>query len=326
MSAANPQPPSERRALWIVGCGDLGAAVGHLALADGWDVFATRRRADRIPDSFHPCPGDVSSTDPGALTAPARCDALLYSVAASERSDEGYAVAYRDGLARTLKALSHGGLSPDRALFVSSTSVWKGEGGVWIDELTPARPGDGPPARILEAEQLLARSFPPAVCTTSARLGGIYGPGRTALIREAARRRSSQPDAEPPDLYTNRIHRDDAARALWHLLTHAEPPELVAVVDDHPSLRSVVLDYVGEQLEPHLAARSKPDVEASPSSRTTRPRANRRISNRLLRSTGFDLRYPSYREGYAALLESAEDVEAALDESNRRSHRGAQQR
>ncbi len=326
MSAANPQSTNERCTLWIVGCGDLGSAVGHLALAAGWDVFATRRQADRIPDGFRRWPADVSSKEPDGLTAPGRCDALLYSVAASERSNEGYAAAYRDGLGNTVAALARGGLCPDRALFVSSTSVWKGEGGTWIDELTPARPGDGPSARILEAEQLLARSFPPAVHTTSARLGGIYGPGRTALVREAARSRSSQPDPELPDPYTNRIHRDDAARALWYLLNHPEPPELVAVVDDHPSLRSVVLDYISEQLGPHLTAQLESGSKDLAPANKTRPRANRRISNRLLRSTGFDLRYPSYREGYASLLGSAKAVEAALALPNQLGHGGANQR
>ena len=161
--------------------------------------------------------------------------------------------------------------------------------------------------------------------TTSARLGGIYGPGRTALIREAARRRSGQPNPELPDPYTNRIHRDDAARALWHLLTHAQPPELVAVVDDHPSLRSVVLGYVADQLTPHLTAQPEPGTETTRATGSTRPRANRRISNRLLRSTGFDLRYPSYREGYASLLETPQAVEAALTAPIRRKHRGAGQ-
>ena len=316
MSKWNSDQPTAEPALWIVGCGDLGTAVGRLALAEGWEVCATRRRAASIPREFKAYPGDV--TDP-ELSAPQRCDALLYCVAATERSDEAYAAAYPEGLAHALAALSRAEQIPGRVLFVSSTSVWGGERGAWVDEQTPTGPPPGPPERILEAERLLARRLPTGVLRTSARLGGIYGPGRTAMIRAAARTLDRDTGPRQPkaagtesEHWTNRIHRDDAARALWHLLQHPKPPEHVAVVDDHPSPRSAVLEYLRDLLT-SLGAESQTETPPGAAAGTKRARSNRRISNRLLRSTGFDLLYPSYREGYGALLKTPEDVARALD-------------
>src|SRR5690606_24005397 len=68
------------------------------------------------------------------------------------------------------------------------------------------------------------------------RLGGIYGPGRTRLI-EQVRNGLHVPDQ--PVQYTNRIHRDDAAGLLAHLLLQADKRELLAPcylgVDDEPA-------------------------------------------------------------------------------------------
>ena len=57
---------------------------------------------------------------------------------------------------------------------------------------------------------------------TALRCSGIYGPGRGALLRKA---RGDQPGARR---WTNRIHADDAASAISHLLDLDAPPPATA--------------------------------------------------------------------------------------------------
>ena len=64
---------------------------------------------------------------------------------------------------------------------------------------------------LLEAERRLA----PLQGGSVLRLSGIYGPGRDAMLRRA--RAAAAPEAR----WSNRIHVDDAAAALSHLLDHA---------------------------------------------------------------------------------------------------------
>ena len=136
------------------------------------------------------------------------------------------------------------------------------------------------------------------------RFGGIYGPGRTRLI-DSVREGSATCPAGPP-LYTNRIHRDDCARVLEHLLFLDDPAPLYIAVDDEPAPLDDVLDWLAQRLgvAPPLRtdqAISKPGAEqrADPA---LRMRASKRCSNARLRASGFQFRYPTYREGYAALL------------------------
>jgi uncharacterized protein YbjT (DUF2867 family) len=75
---------------------------------------------------------------------------------------------------------------------------------------------------IRAGEQLLWDSGWPAVVV---RFGGIYGPGRTRLI-DSVRDGSATRPAGPP-IFTNRIHRDDCARVLEHLLVPAGPGAVV---------------------------------------------------------------------------------------------------
>jgi nucleoside-diphosphate-sugar epimerase len=92
-----------------------------------------------------------------------------------------------------------------------------------------------------------------------------------------------------PHRWTNRIHRDDAAAAVVHLLTRDGDPGLLYVgTDDEPAL----LGDVAAHLAQHLGAPTPP--AADPALAT-----GKRLSNARLRATGWVPRYPTYREGYA---------------------------
>lgn len=272
--------------LLVVGCGDLGGRVARLAAADGHEVFGARRSAGAVPEGVTPLALDV--TDPGGIALPDEIDAVVYSVAAGERTDAAYAAAYPGGLRAVIEALPEPGRV--RVLFVSSTAVHGVSDGSWVDETDVSEPEGFTGARLREAEDLLAAA--PLAGACSLRLGGIYGPRRTFLIRSV---REGTARLAPHVEWTNRIHVEDAARAVHHLLGLAELPKVLGVVDREPAPRADVLGFVAERL-----GVPAPPVGDQPGRRGM----GKRVSSERLAATGFTWRYPSYREGYGALLDS----------------------
>ena len=139
------------------------------------------------------------------------------------------------------------------------------------------------------------------------RLGGIYGPGRTRLI-DQVRGGSAVIPAE--SRFTNRIHRDDAAAAIVHLCTmDAAPAPVYVGVDNEPAEMGEVLRFLAAELglpQPPSGAAdgTAGGGSAGGGSAGGEPSrgGNKRCSNALLRSTGFEFRYPSFREGYRDIL------------------------
>ena len=199
--------------------------------------------------------------------------------------------AHVDGLANLLGALEARRRPPRRVLFTSSTSVFHQRDGSWVDETSPTEPSHHRGRVMLEAEARLARS---RLCGVGLRLGGIYGPGRTRLVDSV---RAGRATWDPRGAqYTNRIHRDDAAAALAHLARLAEPAPLYLGVDDEPAAREAVLRWLAGRL-------GAPEPRAEPGAGALD--AGKRCRNERLRKSGWAPGYPSYREGYAAMLEAA---------------------
>lgn len=277
--------------LLIVGCGDLGGRVARLALGRGDQVLGVRRDPGRVPAGVEPIRGDVGEA--ASLVFPSGIDAMIYSVAASERTDAGYRRAYPQGLSHAIEALDRS--SPGaHVVFVSSTAVYGENGGRWVDEETLPFPTRFQGVRMAEAEAVLAKRGR----GTSLRLAGIYGPGRTRLIETV---RSGSFDSRPAvRQWTNRIHVDDAARALLHVVDlhlGGEPvPGILNGVDAEPAIREDVLAFLAQRLGMPPATPGLADEES-------RPFSNKRVRGDRLRGSGFEVRYPSFREGYDALLE-----------------------
>ncbi len=172
----------------------------------------------------------------------------------------------------------------------SSTGVYAQQDGSWVDESSPAVAADFSARRLLQGESIVrAGPFPATVL----RLGGIYGPGRTRTI-EAVRAGRARVAAGPPR-YGNRVHRDDAAAAVAHLLLAGEARPLYLGVDDDPADDAEVLRWLASRL-----GVPPPPVEDAREPRERR--GNKRCRNALLRASGFEFTYPTFREGYAALL------------------------
>jgi nucleoside-diphosphate-sugar epimerase len=179
-----------------------------------------------------------------------------------------------------------------RLLFASSTAIYDQSDGGWIDESSEAVPYHWSGKRLLEGEQIALQALPSA---TVIRFGGIYGPRRTSLIDSVRSGRATY-RANPPQ-YTNRIHRDDCAGALRHLMKLENPESIYLGVDNEPAEERTVLLWLAGVMgspEPRTAEKKKA---------SKRPRGNKRCRNARLVQSGYRFRYPTFREGYSAVLE-----------------------
>lgn len=276
---------AHRPTVLIAGCGDLGTEIGLRFVERGARVIALRRNAAVLPASFEAQAVDLGRDTP---VVPSDTDLVVIALAADAPTAEAYRAAYLDGLRNVLDALDAAGATPKRVLMVSSTAVYNVTDGSWIDEGTAATASSATGSVLVEAERLLHERVPSAIAL---RLAGIYGPGRTRLLDQV---RGGAATASADGSFTNRIHRDDAAGAVIHLMTmDATPAPVYIGVDDKPVAMGEVLAFLADELGvPH------PAVTASSGGRG----GNKRCSNALLRATGFEFVYPDFRDGYRALI------------------------
>ncbi|PZW66937.1 nucleoside-diphosphate-sugar epimerase [Pseudomonas sp. URMO17WK12:I1] len=274
----------------IAGCGDVGGRLAVRLHEAGWQVHGLRRTVSELPTGILPVAGDLHQADCPAQWPQGELDYLVYSAAASQHDEAGYRQAYVDGLRHVLSWLQARGQRPKRLIFVSSSGVYGQAGGEWVDERSPAQAQSYSGRIMREAEQLAWSSGVPA---TVVRLTGIYGPGREWLLKQV--RMGYRVAVEPP-LYGNRIHADDAAGLLAFLLqadlSGKALDDCYLGVDDEPAPLHQVVGWLREQL----------GVEHWAEDAAVRRSGSKRCSNARARALGWVPQYPSYREGYAAVL------------------------
>lgn len=274
----------------IAGCGYVGSALAERLVAGPHEVWGLRRRPVSMPLGVQPIEADLAVART-LRELPRGLDYVIYAAGPSGRDDAHYRTAYVEGVKRLLEALDEQRQSPRRVFFLSSTSVYGQTKGEWVDESAATEPLDYRGRRVLEGESIL-REGP--LASTVLRLGGLYGPRRTSLIDRVRTGQASLRKGAP--VYTNRIHRDDVVGAIVHLMDMDGLAPLYLAVDDDPVEEAVLLRWLAG-----VMGAPEPRGEREPES-SDRQRSNKRCRNDLLRSTGYELQYPSFREGYGALL------------------------
>jgi len=269
----------------IAGCGDVGNALAARLLSEGCEVWGGRRSVDALGDGVKPWRVDL--TEPSSLgTPPAKFDYLFYAASADRRDEDHYRAIYVDGLRDLLAALRKAGCPLRRVFFTSSTAVYGESAGEWVDEASVTQPLGFNGRVLLDAEAIVREAPEMGI---NVRLSGIYGPGRTRLVRKVW---SGQ--AVATRSWTNRIHVEDCAGVLHHLMRIDNPEALYLASDDEPATTAAVTTWLSRELG--VPPPPQPTGDSQPQ------RLNKRCRTTRLRDSGYRFEQPTFREGYRPIV------------------------
>jgi nucleoside-diphosphate-sugar epimerase len=266
----------------IAGCGYVGQATADLFHAAGWAVEGWTHSAESAV-KLSAKPYSVRAVD---ITDQARIcehagvfDAIIHCASCGGGDADSYRQIYLNGAHNLLDRF--GGL---RMLFTSSTSVYAQVDGSLVTEESETKPARETGRILLETEKLVL-----AHDGIVARLAGIYGPGRSALLSKfLAGQATNDPEN---DRFLNQVHRDDIAAALFLLLDRPSPArEIYNVVDDQPIAQSECYHWLAQRMN-----RAIPPLGRSAST-SKRGASNKRVSNAKLRRLGWVPRYSTFAE------------------------------
>lgn len=282
----------------IFGCGYLGARVARLWRDQGDEVFVVTRSSERAArftaDGFRPIVADV--LDPRSLHDLPAAETVLFAVGYDRTTGAAIQDVFVNGWQATLDALNEANLR--RIIYISSTGVYGQTSGDAVDENSPTVPDREGGKACLAAERLLAahRLGSKGIVL---RMAGLYGPGRIPNVADIRR---GEPLSVAEQGFLNLIHIDDAARIVLAAEASEIAPRTYVVSDGEPVERRAYYEELASLLAAPTPRFLTPDVN---SPRSARGNSSKRINNARLRAElSVGLRYPSYREGLAAIVAS----------------------
>lgn len=284
----------EKGRLLVFGLGYSGGAAARAARSAGWQVAVVTRDPARAEAQMvaQEGIGVVAFADPAGLSEATH----LLATAPPEEDGDPVLAAHADTIA-SAPALRWLG-------YLSTTGVYGDRGGGWVDETTAPAPGQDRSRRRRAAERAWeAVAARRGAALDLIRLAGIYGPGRSALdeVRSGRARRIVKPGHA-----FSRIHVADIAALV--LAAMARPGAGVRVLHGADDLPVPSAEVIAEAAR-LLGASPPPEVPFEDAARTMSPMAlsfwaeNRKVANAITKAaTGWAPRYPTYREGLAAIL------------------------
>ena len=277
----------DRGQIVIAGCGFLGEAAAGFFLEAGWRVLglcATAESAARLAGRPFPVAVvDISKpvTAPDGWEHP---DVVVHCASSGRGGADAYRAVYRDGLEHLRNAFS-----PRRLIFTGSTSVYSQVDGGWVSEESPAEPDRETGRVLLEAEKIALDGG-----GIVARLAGIYGPGRSVLLKKFLEGSALLEDGG--NRWINQIHRDDGARALLQLARDESAVGIYNVCDDTPTTQREIYGWIADFLNRPLPPEGPADLNRK------RGWTSKRISNARLRALSWSPGYPGYRDALPELV------------------------
>jgi nucleoside-diphosphate-sugar epimerase len=267
----------------VAGCGYVGEATADLFDAAGWKVEgwvhseASAARLSAKP--YRVGLIDISQRDQVAERTEA-FDAVIHCPSSRGADADMYRRIYFNGARNLIDTFPAA-----KILFTSSTSVYAQRDGSWVTEESETKPLRETSRILLETENLILDKG-----GIVARLAGIYGPGRSALLSKFL---NGTATIDPEnDRFINQVHRDDIASALFLLLTRKPQPrgQIYNVVDNEPMLQSDCYRWLARRLNRPLP----------PTGQSKQPRkrgdTNKQVSNSKLRQLGWAPQYPTFAD------------------------------
>ncbi len=280
-AAARQEAAIGMKRLLVMGHGYLGRAVVARFRADGWHVAAASLGGG---DGAVACDvGDAAAV--GRLVeVAARPDVIIHCAASGHGGADAYQRVYVDGCTHLRRVFPEA-----RLVFVSSTSVYGQTDGSTVDENSPAEPQRATGRLLLEAEGI-ALAGGGTVC----RLAGIYGPGRSVILQKFLTGRAVV--EEDGRRFLNQIHRDDAVRALAHVVVGAgELRGVFNVCDSRPLSQLECYQRLCELFDRPLPPSAPRDLNRK------RGWTHKRVSNAKLLATGWQPEFPCFLDAAASV-------------------------
>jgi nucleoside-diphosphate-sugar epimerase len=288
--------------LFILGLGYTGMTLARRALRGGYRVGGTVRvseKAKRIEaEDVEAIAFDAEKDAIDEISERlAKADALLVSLPPGPGADT-LPERLAEPISRRAGNLAWIG-------YLSTVGVYGDHGGAFVDETTPCAPLSERAKARLSAEVSWARlgsvARKPVIVF---RLPGIYGPQRNAL---AALRSGMAKRIVKPGQVFNRIHVEDIASALSASIAGDVESALYNLTDDEPAPPQDVVAYAAAM----LGVEPPPEIPFAEAKLSPMAASfyveNKRVRNRLIkRALGFELVFPSYREGLKALYDAAD--------------------
>ncbi|MER8436613.1 SDR family oxidoreductase [Mesorhizobium sp. M1312] len=275
--------------IFIFGAGYSGKAFAR-ANRDAGTIFGTTRAPQKFEAlqqaGIQPLLVDGALT-PQVSDALEKTTHLVVSVAPEEAGDPVLNAA-RETIVAEMPAL-------EWIAYLSTVGVYGDHGGGWVDETAECRPVSKRSMMRVAAERdwlKLGRDIGRPVAIL--RLSGIYGPGRNALVNleNGTARRLIKPGQ-----VFNRIHCDDIAGALWHLIGDNRGG-IFNVTDHLPAPPQDVVSYAAGLMgiEPPTEIPFE-TAQLSPMARSFYGE-NKRVANAAIKAAGYRFRFPDYRSAF----------------------------
>lgn len=264
----------------IAGCGFVGLATARLFVQRGWQVTGCTHSAESAEGlSGEPFPVlacDIADRAAVQKLAEIRAvDAIVHCASSGRGGAEQYRCVYLEGAQHLATAFPSALL-----VFTSSTSVYAQTDGEWVTEDSPAEPDRETGCLLRETEDFVVTQN--GIVT---RLAGIYGPGRSVLLRKFFD--GTAVIEGDGTKWINQAHRDDIASALVHLVA-AKARGIFNVNDDTPIMQRDVYARLAERFDRPLPPSGAIDLNRK------RGWTNKRVSNARLHALGWQPRYPSF--------------------------------
>lgn len=273
----------------LAGCGDLGMHVASLLRTDPEKMVSGIRRnppSGQNADPVQWIAADLSRPE-SLASVPEGITHLVYAAAPSERNEQAYRATYLEGLQNIVRRIQSPSL--ERVIFISSSAVYGDHGQDWVDENTPTQPAAFNGRILCEAEHWLNDyGLHNHLITVSLRLSGIYGPNRNYLLERLRQGLAASPKSS--DHWVNRIHIDDAAAAVVHVLGLASPASVYLVTDSTPLPMRTLYEHLARLVGGPVPPEGVP----------TRGVGSKRLSNARLLASGFIFKWPDSRLAYTA--------------------------
>src|SRR3954470_2144270 len=284
----------------IVGCGYVGQAVGSELARQGHEGHGLRRNAEDAPAltalGIRPLTGDI--TKPAELQAlPSPFDWVVNTVSSGKGELADYRAVYLQGTKNLIDWLS--GTPLKKYVCVSSTSVYGQTDGSLVKESSPTDPKSETSQVLVQTEKLLLEAaqtkvFPAVIL----RAAGIYGPERGHLFLQYLKNEARI--SGKGERLINMIHRDDLVGIILAGLKNGRPGEVYNAVDDEPIPQIHFFRWLSETLGKNMPAFASEEETA----KRKRGLTQKRVSNRKVKmELGYQLRHPTFRQGYTAEIQ-----------------------